>query len=100
MVPGPVLTRADVGAGTVAQFRLLHAGDAETGQVVFARRVHVGHFRRLTADQRATGQLAALGNAADHGHHRIHVQLAGGEVVQEEQRLCTLHQHVVDAHAD
>ena len=30
----------------------------------------------------------------------VDVQLAGGEVVEEEQRLGALHHHVVDAHGD
>ena len=29
-----------------------------------------------------------------------HVQLAGGEIIEEEQRFGALHQHVVDAHGD
>ena len=35
----------------------------------------------------------------DHRGGRVHVELAAGEVVEEEQRLGALHQHVVDAHA-
>ena len=31
---------------------------------------------------------------------RLHVELAAGEVVEEEQRLGALHQQVVDAHGD
>jgi hypothetical protein len=61
-------------------------------------RVHAGHFRGLAADQRAARELAAAGDAADHGRGGVHVQLAAGEVVEEEQRLGALHQHVVDAH--
>src|SRR3546814_17384780 len=45
-------------------------------------------------------QLAAFRDAADHGHGGVDIELAGGEVVEEEQRLGALHQHVVDAHAD
>src|SRR3546814_6418674 len=67
---------------------------------LFARRVHVWHLRGLAADQRAAGQLAAFRDAADHGHGGVDIELAGGEVVEEEQRLGALHQHVVDAHAD
>src|SRR5690606_36124366 len=89
---------ADLGA--VQQLRLLHRADGEAPQVVLARRVHVGHLGGLAADQGAAGLLAAAGDAADHGDRGVHVQLAGGEVVEEEQRLGALDQDVVDAHGD
>src|SRR5690606_38395380 len=84
----------------VEQLRLLHRADGETGQVVLARWVHVRHFRGLAADQCTAGQFAAARDAADDGHGGIDVELAGGEVVEEEQRFGTLYQHVVHAHAD
>ncbi|MNV27903.1 hypothetical protein D3C71_1190700 [compost metagenome] len=87
-------------AGAVLHFALLDAGDGEAGQVVFARGIHVGHFGGFTTDQRATGLGAAVGNAADHGRSGVDVELAGGEVIQEEQRLGALDQDVVDAHGD
>ncbi len=77
---------------------LFHGADGKAGQVVLAIGVHAGHFGGFAADQRAARQLAALGNAAHHGSGRVHVQLAAGKVIQEEQRLGALHQHVVDAH--
>ena len=43
---------------------LLDGADGEAGQVVFAVRVHAGHFGGLAADQRAAGLLAAGGDAA------------------------------------
>ena len=75
-------------------------GYIEAGQVVLARRVHVRHLGGLAADQGAAGLLAAAGDAADHRDRGVHVELAGGEVVQEEQRLGALDQDVVDAHGD
>ena len=42
--------------------------------------------------------LAAPGDALDHGGRGVDVELAAGEVVEEEQRLGALHQDVVDAH--
>ncbi len=39
-------------------------------------------------------------DAADHARRSVDVQPAAGEVVEEEQRLGTLHQDVIDAHAD
>ena len=79
-------------------FGFLDGADGKASQVVFAGGVHAGHLGRFAAYQGAAGQLAAPGNAADHGRSGVHIQLAAGKVVQEEQRLCALHQHVVDAH--
>src|SRR3546814_13206179 len=59
---------------------------------LFAVRVHAGHFGGFAADQGAAGQFATAGDALDHGGGGVHVQLAAGEVVEEEQRLGTLHQ--------
>jgi len=87
-------------AGAVLQLALFHAGHSEAGQVVLARGIHVGHFRGFAADQRAAGLGAAVGDAAHDRRGGVDVQLAGGEVVQEEQRLGALHQHVVHAHGD
>ncbi len=84
----------------VEQRRFFHRADAKTGQIVFAGRVHVGHFGGLAADQRAAGQFTAFRDPADHGHRGVDIELAGGEVIEEEQRLGALHQHIVDAHAD
>ncbi|KAG0917388.1 hypothetical protein G6F32_016459 [Rhizopus arrhizus] len=54
----------------------------------------------VAADQRAAGLGAAVGDAAHDRRGGVDVQLAGGEIVQEEQRLGALHQHVVHAHGD
>ncbi len=42
----------------------------------------------------------AFRDAADDGRALIGVELAGGEIVEEEQRLCALYNEVVDAHGD
>src|SRR3546814_1651548 len=44
--------------------------------------------------------LASVGDAADDGRPSRHVELAGGEIIQEEQRLGALDHEVVDAHGD
>src|SRR5690606_34403331 len=85
---------------TVDNARLFDCSDGKTGQVVLAIGVHAGHFSRFAADQGASGQLAALGNAADNAGGGIDRQLAAGEVIKKIQRLGALHQNVVDAHGD
>src|SRR5690606_28228772 len=61
---------------------------------------HVRHLGGLAADQRAAGAFATRGDAADHGRGGVDIELAGREIVEEEQRFGGLHEDVVDAHAD
>ena len=77
-----------------------HHTDCKTGEVVFAHRIHAGHFGGFAADQRAAGLFATVSNALDDFGGGGHVQLAAGEVVEEEQRFGTLHQNIVHAHGD
>ncbi len=74
--------------------------DERAGDVERARRVHAGHLRRLAAEQRAPGGLARLGHPGDDLGDEVGVELAGGDVVEEEQRPRRLHEHVVDAVVD
>jgi hypothetical protein len=76
----------------------LDRADREAGQVVFAVAVHARHFGGLAAHQGRAGQLAALGDAGDDALGDLEVQLAGGEIVEEQQGLGALGQQVVDAH--
>ncbi len=74
--------------------------DAETGQIVIAIGVHVGHFRSLAADQRGAGLQAALGDTRNDVGGNAGIELAAGEVVEEKQRFRALRQHVIDAHCN
>ena len=89
------IARLDVARQQRAALRRAHR---EAGQVVVAAAIHARHFRRFAADQRAARLAAALGDAADDRRRLRYVQPAGGEIVQEEQRLGALHDQVVDAH--
>ena len=83
---------------TVDDRVLLHHADAESGEIVVLAVVHAGHLRGLASHQRSARLHAALHDPA---HHRLgdrHAQLAGGVVVEEEQRLGALHHDVVGAH--
>ena len=79
---------------------LLDDADAEAGQVVVAGGIHAGHLRGLAADQRRAGLHAALDDAFDDRLGDVDAELAGGVVVEEEQRLGALHDDVVHAHRD
>ncbi len=74
--------------------------DAESGQVVVVGRHHAGVLGHLAADQRAACLPAALGDARDDPGDRVGVELADGDVVEEEERLGAGDEDVVGAHRD
>ena len=57
----------------------------------------LGH---LTAHERAARELTAIGHALDDLCHVLGLDVADGNVVQEEQRLGARSQNVVDAHSN
>src|SRR5690606_19909167 len=71
---------------------------AEAGQGVILAFVHAGHFGGFTAHQCATGQFAAAADAFHHARSNVHVEFAGGVIVEEEQGFSTAHHQIVDAH--
>jgi len=90
-----VLTGDDVGA--------VDAADDGACQVVFAVGIEAGHLGGLAADEGAAVGAAGLGEPADDGLNRLAVllpELAGGEVVEEEERRGALYGDVVDAVVD
>jgi len=71
-----------------------------TGEVVIVAFVHAGHFSGFAANQRAASLQTAF---ADAGHNRrcgIHIEMAGGVVVEEKQRFGAANHDVVHAHSD
>ena len=76
----------------------LRRADREAGEVVVAALVEARHLGRLAADQRRAGHAAAFRDAFDDEAGGLHVERAGGEIVEEQQRLGALHDEVVDAH--
>ena len=77
---------------------LLHGADGEAGQVELVARHDPGVLGRLAPDQRAAGLATALVYPGHNGRHLIGVDLAGGDVVEHEQRLGPHADEVVDAH--
>jgi hypothetical protein len=92
----PITSRHPPGQEIVA----LDGTDGKAREIEPARRIDPGHFRRLAADQGAIGERAALGDAGHQGRCRLHLELAGGQVIEKKQRLRPLHDEVVDAHRD
>jgi hypothetical protein len=77
---------------------LLHDADAEARKVIIRPMVHTGHLGGLAADQCAARLPASLGDARDDTQGDLYRQVSGCVVVEEEQRLRALHDHVIDAH--
>ena len=84
--------------GPRQQRAALGSAHREAGEVVILLGVHARHLGGLAADQRAAGLDAAIGYAADDLDADLRIELAGGVVVEEQQRLGALHDQVVDAH--
>ncbi|MHC2800765.1 hypothetical protein ACVMII_000511 [Bradyrhizobium diazoefficiens] len=78
----------------------LGGADGKAAEVIVAVLVEAWHLGGLAADQGTAGFPAAIGDAGDDRGGRLRIELAAGEIVEEEQRLGALHHEVVDAHGD
>ena len=85
-------------AAAVDHAILFDDADTKPGEIEISRLVHARHFRGFAANQRATGQAAALGNAADYAFRLGQFEFTGGVVVEEKQRLGAQHGDIVGAH--
>ena len=77
---------------------LVNYAEREAGEVIFVLRIEAGHFRGLTAGEHSTGLHTALSDAGDNRGNAFRIVLAAGNVVKENQRLCTDADNIVDAH--
>ena len=82
------------------QPRPFHSTDGEPGEVIVTGGVQARHFRRFAADQGAARPPAPFGDPGDNLRCPVDIKPAGGEVVQEEQGFCALHDQIVHAHRD
>jgi hypothetical protein len=88
---------ARLAARAVDQAVALDDPDAGAGEVELLLAVDAGQLGGLAADQRAARLPADLGRALDQLGHLRQVELVGGDVVEEKQRLGAGREHVVDA---
>ena len=91
---------AGLNLAAVDDFGFLDHADAEAGHVVIFAMVHARHFGGFTPNQRTTRLLAAFGDTGNHAGRGVHVQFAGREVIQEEQRLGALYHQIVHTHCN
>ncbi len=82
------------------QCSALGRADRKAREVEVAVGVEARHLRGLAPDQRAAGLGATRGDPPDDRFGDALVELAGGEIVEEQQRLRALDDDVVDAHRD
>ena len=92
------ITRDDRAA--VDRLSALDRAHGEAREIVVARRIEPRHLRRLAADEGAADLAARPGDAGDDALGLRHFEPAGGEIIEEEERLGALHDEVVDAHGD
>ena len=67
--------------------RLVDDADAGSGEVELSVAVDAGQLGRLAADERDAGGAADLGGALDELRHLLELDLPGGDVVEQDQRL-------------
>ena len=71
--------------------------DARRGEIELALAVDAGHLGGLAADERDAGLAANLRGALDQLRDLLQVDMPGGDIVEEDQRLGAARDHVVDA---
>ena len=72
--------------------------DREAGKIIVIIGHHAGMLGSLAADQRTACLHAALCNALNDRCDFFREVLAAGDVIEEEQRLCTAANDIIDAH--
>ena len=73
---------------------------AETGEIVVAGPIETGHLGGLAAGEGAPSDLATLRNTDDHPLGHIHIEFRRRVIVEKEEWLGTVDEHVVHAHGD
>ena len=70
--------------------------DDESGEVEVAAGIEPGHLGGLAADQGAPHFLTPPDDAPHEGFHALFIQIAEGNVVEEEEGLGSLGENVID----
>ncbi|MNI39736.1 hypothetical protein D3C73_939260 [compost metagenome] len=92
------ISRRDI--RTCHQLGLVGYTHRESGDIIFTRRIHARHLSRLAADQRAACLMTAFGNPGNNRFDLLGHNLVAGQIIEEEQRLCTLHYNIVHTHGN
>src|SRR5438105_1555794 len=78
----------------------LHYAEDESRKIIFAGWIKSRHLGSFAANERAIIVGASVSDAADHALGHIGIQLAGRQIIHEEQRRGALHGDIVDAMID
>ena len=84
---------------TVDQARLLDHAAREARNIVLAAGIHARHLGRFAADECTAGLTAAFGHTRHDRFDLRRLVVPHGYIIQEEERLGPLRQHVVHAHS-
>ena len=79
------------------QIGFIHQAHDGARHIHFAGLINAGHLRHFAADKRACRGFAGFRHALDDLFDDFGFEFLRGDVVQEKQRPCALHQDVVDA---
>ena len=85
-------------AFTGDDFFTIDETDGESRQVIIARRVKAGHFRRFPTQKRAAGFLTGRRDTFHNGCDLFRNEFTGRNIVEKEKRTRALHEHVIHAH--
>src|SRR5438067_4056026 len=72
----------------------------ETGNIIFTVGIEARHLSGFAAEQHAAIFATAVGDAFDNVGDRVRRKLAGGDVVEKEERPRALYQNIVDTVVD
>src|SRR5690606_13311106 len=78
----------------------LCGADCKARQIIVAAAVHARHLCRLAADEGAACLTATFGDTGDNGGTLVGIELAGGKIVEEQERLGALNNEIVDTHGN
>ena len=79
-------------------FFLINNANRKASNIVVIRLINSWHFGRFTTDKCHVGLQATFYHAFNNLSHLLGHKFAGGDVIQEEERFCTLAEDVVGAH--
>jgi cardiolipin synthase (CMP-forming) len=74
--------------------------DGEAGQIIIVAVIDPGHLRSFAANQSATRLAASNTNTGNDRRADFRLKFAASIIIEEEKRLGTLYDQVIDAHCD
>ena len=76
----------------------IHRAHCESRKIVVVPGVHSGHLGGFSAEQRTSGLHTACADSRNHRFQLRGRKFSAGEIIEEKQWFCPLHEDVIDAH--